>query len=107
MIKTVQVGAEFIVPLYEVNSIGLTKVDDFNFKFVKGNKEGNATIHQKGFITIDILKVVNQYLTDVNVGDLKCIETEQAIDYINKTIEILENRQKDRIKRNVKDTYKK
>lgn len=106
-VTTVQKGATYQMPIYAVTSEGLKVKGAKALRFVKGNKVDESVFRQSGVITIDLLNVAKAYLSDVNVGNLWNIETVQAIDYITKAIDILEARQKDRISRNVKDTYQK
>lgn len=106
MITVKRPGATYLIDEYRVTDEGLKVIRKRHLDFVKGNSEGEE-FRQDGYVTIDLLKICQDYLTTVNQGELKNDYTTKAIDHLNKAILSLVARQKDRQKRGVRTTYKK
>tara|TARA_R100000951_G_scaffold116715_2_gene130058 strand:+ start:3821 stop:4171 length:351 start_codon:yes stop_codon:yes gene_type:complete len=95
---------------YEVTNTGLEDTTKrFELNLVRESKiEGdNIVSKQPGFLTEQLLWVAQNYLSEVNVGDLKTNETTEAIKHIQLALILLDKRDIDRKERNVDNTYKK
>lgn len=93
------------VPLYKVTNEGIEVVGERLIHLVKGSKETEEG-RQTGFIADDLLILCKEYLTAANKV-VPSKETEAAIVHISTAIGLLEQRQLDRKKRGVAQTYKK
>ena len=92
---------------FEVTENGLQETETpLLIKFCKGSTS-KENPKQTGILTEQLLKIVKLYLEEVNVGNLQTTETNDAIEYIQKAIDKLAERSRDRKKRNVINTYKK
>lgn len=105
-ITTLVAGACYSVPLYQVTNNGLENVGEGVINFVKGSKEDESVPRQLGYMTETLLSVCMKYLNDVQTGDMKDSDTQDAINRIDEALNCLEERQKKRIARGVAQTYK-
>ena len=93
------------LPAYEVTEEGLKEVPGIHcIKFCKGSKDAPG---HSGFITDSLIEVCKMYLESVNQGDLKNMHTTAAIMDLESALWNLAERQKDRVKRGVAQTYQK
>lgn len=91
---------------YTINETGLVKSDKvLELDLVKGSKETNEV--QEGYLVEQLLWVSLNYLTEVNVGDLRSRDTSIAITHIEDALLRINKRTLDRVKRKVITTYKK
>lgn len=100
-------GAIYMLPTYKVTDDGLKFVDYVKLKFCKGNKSDPSVFRQDGYFTESLIQVAKMYLEDVNVGDLKNPDTEQAILKLEEALMWIGKRAKDREIRGVQGTYQK
>ena len=98
-------GAIYSVPLFEVTDEGLVKYDDQIICFCKGSKADPTIFRQPGFITESLLEVCRLQLEAVN-QDVPSEHTTTAIAHLRAALDALDARQKDRVERNVAQTYK-
>lgn len=99
-------GATYRVPLYEITNSGLESTGEGVIQFVKGAKDDESKFRQVGFMTETLLEVCKQYLRDVQKGDLKDDDTQQAILDIQAALDALACRQEKRKVKGVAQTYK-
>lgn len=102
----------YILRQYKIGE-GLEETDNhLEIKLVRGSKIDKENVEnnvekQEGVLTEQLLKVCENYLTSVNVGDLENHNTKLAINHIRQAQERLNKRRKDRDTRGVGQTYKK
>jgi|SRR5690606_5215008 len=99
-------GATYRVPLYKITNNGLESTGEGIIHFVKGAKDDESKFRQVGFMTETLLQVCEQYLKDVNTGDLVDEDTQEAINLIQMAKDALARRQEKRKSRGVAQTYK-
>lgn len=92
------------LPVFHVTENGLEQIDSESIQFCKGSRR--VPDHQ-GFITETLLELCRVHLESVNQGELENKFTTEAIEHIRLALWNLEERQKDRIKRDVAQTYEK
>lgn len=106
--KVTKPGASYELPVYEINSTGLNKIDNsLLIDFVKGNKLSEDNPRQEGVIVEDILGMLICHLESVNTGELANRHTSIAITKLQEALMWIEERIKDRESRNVLGTYNK
>ena len=98
---------EYRIPVYSITDEGLEQTDTLNLFLVKGSKLGEGIEKQDGIIIENLLEVCTEYLSSVNVGEMKTKETSCAITKIEEALMWIQKRTGDRIKRKVIDTYEK
>lgn len=74
-------------------------------QFQKGPRDGKDSIH--GVLLVDILEIAKDVLFSYQQGPYNCDENAEALNYVEKALEALNNRTKDRAKRNVLGKYEK
>lgn len=99
-------GASYSLPTYTVGENGLEEKGDAQIHFVKGNIDG-PQFRQKGIITENLLSMLIEHLNTLNTGDLRNRNTSLAITDLESALMRIEERKRDRAKRNVLGTYKK
>lgn len=106
--ETIKLGSTYNLPKYKVEEgKGLLEIKEFQeIKFVKGNIEG-PEFKQDGIITENLLTILIEHLGSLNVGDLRNRHTSIAITKLEESLFWIEERKRDRIKRDVLGTYKK
>ena len=92
------------LPSYEVTDTGLNILGIINIPFVKGSRN-STELH--GMITMDVLAMLIDHLSQFQDGPLANEETADAIEYLEKALYRLGDRQADRHNRNVNETYNK
>lgn len=107
VIETVIPGASYIVPTYEVTNEGLIDGMEVAITFCKGNKEDESVFRQPGFFDVTLIETAKRYLESVNVGELACRETSNAITKLDEALMWLGKRAEDRKLRGVQGTYQK
>lgn len=106
-ITTVEKGATYLVPYFEIETdTGLEQAGTISIWFVKGDKNDESKFRQSGLMTETLLAVCQQYLRDVQEGDLKDDDTQQAILDIEAALDSLARRQEKRKVKGVAQTYK-
>lgn len=75
----------------------------YNFK--KGPRNEKNSI--SGVLLVDILEIAKDVLFSYQQGPYNCDENAEALNYIEKALECLNNRTKDRAARNVLGKYEK
>lgn len=106
-ISTSKKGASYMVPFYFVQTgIGLVHAGFKEIKFVKGVKDNESMFRQDGFMTETLLTVSNEYLKDVQVGDLVDEDTQDAMNHITLALQALSRRAEKRRLAGVQATMK-
>ena len=103
-----KLGSSYELPMYKVEpEKGLIETKDtWLINFVKGNIDG-PEFKQDGIITENLLSMLIKHLDSLNVGDLRNRHTSVAITKLEEALFWIEERKRDRVKRNVLGTYKK
>ena len=104
-IRILKKGAAYSAPFFIVTDEGLVKHSDEAIFFCKGSKADKSIFRQPGFITESLLEVCRLQLEAVN-QDVPSEHTTAAIAHLRSALDALEARQKDRVERNVAQTYK-
>lgn len=94
----------YMVPVYKVEETGIVQSRKDMIQMVKGSKERGHI--QVGTLDGHLLAVCLDHLTEVN-GKIPSEETTEAIAHIEKAIQCLEARNKDRADRKVQGTDQK
>lgn len=105
-VETVVPKATYKVPTFGVGGNGLEEVGHQIITFVKGSRDDASVPRQNGITTETLISVGIRYLLENNVGDLQNVYTDEALKHLNKALEILQRRAKDRAARGVLGTYK-
>lgn len=96
------------LPIMTITDSGLEHSGIFvDLPIVRGSKLGEGVEKQDGVITEHLLQVAVEYLSAVNVGEMRTRETSLAITKIEEALMWIEARRKNREKRGVLSTYKK
>ena len=74
-------------------------------QFQKGPRNDKNSIH--GVLLVDILEIAKDVLFSYQQGPYNCDENAEALNHIEKALECLNNRTKDRAARNVLGKYEK
>lgn len=74
-------------------------------QFQKGPRDEKDSIN--GVLLVDILEIAKDVLMGYQLGPYNCNENAEALNHIEKALECLNNRTKDRAKRNVLGKYEK
>ena len=80
-------NCSYTIPMYELEkNTGLKEISAKQFiTFVKGDKDGEHLV-QSGIITENLLSMLIQHLSDLNVGDLRNRHTSVAITKLEEAI---------------------
>jgi len=99
----------YSVNTYTVGPNGLEITGAQPINLVRGSKVDGENIlsKQDGFLTEQLLWIAQNYLSEVNVGDMKTRETSIAITKIQEALMWINKRHDDRVERKVLNTYNK
>lgn len=78
---------------------------EWNIQFQIGPRKENYSV--AGITDQDLLEIVRDRLTCFQLGEYACTYNEEALIYVTKALECLNQRVEDRINRNVLGTYQK
>jgi len=94
---------------YTVGDSGLEEVGTLDINLVRGSRvnEENTIPKQDGVRTRQLLWIAQNYLTEVNVGEMRTRETSVAITKIQEALMWINKRAEDRKTREVQNTYQK
>lgn len=97
----------YLVPIYGIGPDGLEFVGQKVITLCRGDKNNPENPRLTGMLTETLLTVAASYLVMVNVGDLKNENTSEAIGHIQKALDALVLRAKERQERGVQGSYEK
>ena len=106
-VETLQKGASYALPKYQITSRGLEDAGETQIYICKGDKSDESKMRQQGVLVESLLVVCGKYLTEVNTGELENEFSTKAIESIREALNQLDLRTQKREEDGTLSTYNK